>query len=161
MTSWHDVEHEAPALADVVRSRLEAHGLALLATLRADGWPRLSGIEAFFGDGELWLGMMPGSRKAADLRRDPRLALHNATVDKAVTDGDVKITGKALEVTDPTVHDRVRAIVLERTGHEPPPGPMVLFSVDVTELASVRPVVDHLEIRSWRPGQPVRVLDRY
>jgi len=161
MASWNDVEHHAPDLAAFVRSRIEVHGLALLATLRADGWPRLSGIEPFFGDGELWLGMMPGSRKAADLRRDPRLALHNATVDKAVTGGDVKITGNAVEVTDPADHDRARRILEERTGEAPPPGPMTLFAVDVLELAAIRPVVDHLEIQSWRPGEAVRTVDRY
>jgi hypothetical protein len=40
-----------------------------LATLRRDGSPRISGTEVEFTDGQVWLGMMPGSLKALDLRR--------------------------------------------------------------------------------------------
>ena len=73
MTSWDEVEAAAPELAGRARAAFDAHKHKLLATLRRDGSPRISGIEATFADGELWLGMMPGSRKALDLRRDPRL----------------------------------------------------------------------------------------
>ena len=64
-----------------MRARFDAHRHKILGTLRADGSPRLSGIETTFKDGELWLGMMPGSRKVQDLQRDPRLALHSPPVD--------------------------------------------------------------------------------
>src|SRR3954447_26094731 len=94
-SSWNETEEAAPELAAAVRGRFEAHGLGLLATLRRDGSPRISGIEPLFASGELWLGMMPASRKSADLLRDPRLALHSATVDKDVADGDAKIFGRA------------------------------------------------------------------
>src|SRR2546429_100973 len=100
MASWSEVESAAPELAERVRERFEATGLGLLATLRADGSPRISGIEPLFALDELWLGMMHGSRKAADLQRDPRLALHNATEDKQVTNGDARITGRAVEISD-------------------------------------------------------------
>ena len=81
MANWSGVEAAAPELAARVRATMDAHKHKVLATLRRDGSPRVSGIEATFTDGELWLGMMPGSRKAADLRRDPRLALHSTSVD--------------------------------------------------------------------------------
>src|SRR5919205_2769551 len=100
MASWSGVTSAAPELAALVRARFEATGLGLLATLRRDGSPRISGIEPLFTDAELWLGMMPGSRKAADLLRDPRFALHNATVDKQVTHGDAKLSGRAVLVQD-------------------------------------------------------------
>src|SRR5919199_5659869 len=100
MTSWSDVVSAAPELAALVRARFEATGLGLLATLRRDGSPRISGIEPLFALGELWLGMMPGSRKATDLLRDPRFALHSATVDKQVSAGDAKLAGWALAVQD-------------------------------------------------------------
>jgi len=83
MASWTEVAVSAPELAADVRGRFEAHGLALLATVRADGAPRISGIEPLFAGDHLWLGMMEGSRKGADLRREPRFALHSATIDKA------------------------------------------------------------------------------
>ena len=46
-----------------------------------DGAPRISGIEAQFLGGELWFGSMAGARKALDLRRDPRFALHSGSAD--------------------------------------------------------------------------------
>ncbi len=100
MTTWGDFEHEAPELAGRVQARFDDTGLALVATLRADGSPRISGWEPLFADGQLWLGSMPESRKLADVRRDPRLTLHNATADKNVAQGDATISGRAVEVTD-------------------------------------------------------------
>src|ERR687886_1463709 len=100
MPAWKEVAAAAPELAALVRKRFEATGLGLLATLRRDGAPRISGIEPLFTDDELWLGMMPGSRKAADLLRDPRFAFHSATVDKQVTHGDAKLSGRAIAVQD-------------------------------------------------------------
>ena len=98
MASWSEVEAAAPELAARARAALDAHKHKVLATLRRDGSPRLSGIEATIVDGELWLGMMPGSRKAMDLRRDPRLALHSASVDPTDDDpsawpGDASVCG--------------------------------------------------------------------
>src|SRR3954470_15457472 len=103
MSTWNDVEAAEPDLAGRVRARFEATGLALVATVRADGSPRISGWEPLFELGQLWLGSMPGSRKGGGARRgprDPRIALHAATADKDVKDGDAKIAGRAIEVTD-------------------------------------------------------------
>ena len=72
MTAWHDVEGAAPELAASVRALFDAHKHKTIATLRADGAPRISGIEAVFVDGELTFGSMPGARKGADLRRVER-----------------------------------------------------------------------------------------
>ena len=70
MASWNEIESAAPELAARALAAFDAHRHKVLATLRRDGSPRISGIEASFTDGELWLGMMPSSRKALDLRRD-------------------------------------------------------------------------------------------
>ncbi len=96
MTTWDEIAADAPALAAKVRARFEATGLAFIATLRKDGSPRISGIEPLFAAGELWLGMMDDSLKAHDLLRDPRLALHSASEDKQVANGDAKLTGRAV-----------------------------------------------------------------
>jgi hypothetical protein len=104
--------------------------------------------------------MMKDSRKALDLLRDPRLALHNATIDKEVTEGDVKITGRAAAVTDVDIVERVRQGLLARTGYDPGTD-FHLFRVDVTELSSIRPGGDHLIIDSWREGEPPRRVQRY
>src|SRR5579885_2078348 len=101
MTNWHEVEQAEPAFAERVRALFDARRHKTIATLRADGSPRISGIEAAFEDGELVFGSMANSRKGADLRRDPRFALHSATIDPvegaaAEWPGEAKIAGRAI-----------------------------------------------------------------
>ena len=82
----------------------------MLATLRSDGYPRISPMEPRLFEGELWLVGMPHTTKFADLARDPRFSLHTATVDTHVGDGDAKLWG--------TVHDvpgQVTATALGRS----------------------------------------------
>src|SRR6056297_3279450 len=158
MTTWNDVHAAAPGLADHARSRFDAHGLGFLATLRRDGSPRISGIEPFFVDPHLWVGMMPGSRKLADVRRDPRVALHSASVDPHVEHGDVRLSGRLVEVTDESEIRRVMAAFRAERGYGPEdPAPMLWL--DVTEVVAVRPVVDHLRIASWTPAGGHRVVE--
>jgi len=162
MTTWTQLTDDAPELAALARARIEATGLALLATLRKDGSPRISGVEPLFHEDDLWFGMMPDSRKAHDLQRDPRFALHNASEDKQVTDGDVKISGRAVELTDDeAVVASFRRAFAAASGYEPPPGPMHLFRADVTEVVTIRPAGDHLVIQLWQDGKGVRTIDRY
>jgi hypothetical protein len=159
MASWAEIETAAPELAARARAVFDAHKHKVLATLRRDGSPRISGIEADFADGQLWLGMMPGSRKALDLRRDPRLALHSASVDPPEGDpaawaGDAKLSGRAVEVDDPAV--------LERMGAGEQAGEAHLFRVDIAELVHTRvgEPADHLLIELWREGQGLRTMRR-
>ena len=97
VASWDDFRRQAPDLADAVHARLTATLHTVLGTLKADGAPRLTGLEVHFSEGELWLAMMPDSRKADDLRRDPRFSVHSAP-DVSMVDGDAKVGGRALEV---------------------------------------------------------------
>jgi hypothetical protein len=135
-----------------------------LATLRADGSPRISGVEATFGGGELWLGMMPDSRKALDLRRDPRLALHSASLDPRMAEGDAKISGRGHEVSDPSSYESFARASGQATGENPPPpGSFHLFRVDVTEVVLTRvggDHGDHLVIETWRPDRGVQRVER-
>jgi Pyridoxamine 5'-phosphate oxidase len=82
MARWSEVTAAAPELAGKARALFDAHRHKTMATLRKDGSPRISGTEATFADGDLWLGAMHHSLKALDLRRDPRLALHSATAER-------------------------------------------------------------------------------
>lgn len=161
MPPWSAVAAEAPGLASAVRSRFDAMGLGFLATLRRNGFPRLSGIEPLFTDDEVWLGMMDHSRKGADLRHDPRLCLHSASADKNVAEGDAKLTGRAVLVEDADDLARFRAALAAATGHDAPPGPMDLFRVDVTEVSFLRPAGDHLVIEWWAEGAKVQQVKRY
>ena len=101
MTAWRNFEQVEPEFAQRVRALFDAHRHKTIATLRADGSPRISGIEAVFEEGELVFGSMPSARKGADLRRDPRFALHSATVDPVEGSasqwpGEAKISGRAV-----------------------------------------------------------------
>ncbi|MDQ6803894.1 MAG: pyridoxamine 5'-phosphate oxidase family protein [Actinomycetota bacterium] len=117
MTAWHGVEAVEPEFARRVRARFDARRHKTIATVRADGSPRISGIEATFEDGELVFGSMPNARKGADLRRDPRFALHSATVDpvegaEAPWPGEAKISGWAIAtgpITERPNGDQFRA----------------------------------------------------
>jgi hypothetical protein len=121
VAAWRDLEQAEPEFADRVRSLFDAHRHKTIATLRADGSPRISGIEAAFEDGELVFGSMPNARKGADLRRDPRFALHGATVDpvdgsEAQWPGEVKISGRAVVVpaqSEGSAGDRFQAEIAD------------------------------------------------
>lgn len=142
MTSWHDVTVAEPELAAVVRRTFAIRKHATMATIRRDGSPRISGTEVDFADdGWIYLGMMSGARRAAELRRDPRVAVHCPTEDPPDDDpqrwlGDGKITARAEEVAD----------------HR--------FRLDIDSVVLTRVVGDELEITTWRPGGPARVVRR-
>jgi hypothetical protein len=159
MATWEKVTIESGELAERVRARFDRYGLGVLATLRRDGSPRLSGIEPFFGEGELWLGMMPDSRKGRDLQRDPRLELHAASTDKQVAEGDAKVSGRAVEVRDDGVKSHFLAAFAEHTGVTPPT-PFTLFRVDVSGLSFLRPESDHLLIEWWDEGSGLHRVER-
>ncbi len=150
MADWKDVEQAAPGFAARVRALFDAHKHKTMATLRADGSPRLSGIECEFTDGELTFGSMPGARKGADLHRDPRFALHSATVDPPPGDdagwaGDAKIAGRAR-----------------------PAGPVggqqdgELFRADIDEVVvtGLDAEATMLVIETWTPARGLRRIER-
>jgi hypothetical protein len=114
MTTWGDIERTEPEFAQRVRALFDARRHKTIATVRADGSPRISGVEAAVEDGELVFGSMPNARKGADLRRDPRFALHSATIDpvpgsEADWPGEAKISGRAILVADDSASDHFRA----------------------------------------------------
>lgn len=163
MVDWEDVRVSAPRLAAQAQAVFDAHRHKTLATLRADGAPRISGIEAAFGEGALWIGMMPGSRKARDLLRDPRCALHSASVDPDDADpsawtGDAKLSGLAV-----TVHDEAEVgRALRAMGGGDAAGDAHLFRVDVREvvLTRVGDPADHLVIEFWHHERGLRRVER-
>lgn len=164
MIDWNQFRREAPETAAVVERRIAATGLALLATIRTDGFPRVSPLEPLIGEDRIWLGMMPGSTKALDLRRDPRLCLHTATADKDVADGDAKLWGRAVAADDDATRATYAAAFKAATGHdvEAMPGGFELFWIDLTGGSSLVLGDDgqHLRITSWSPGEPERINRR-
>jgi len=163
MTTWQQFEEEAPETEAVFRRRLEKTGMALLATLRRDGFPRISPLEPGLRDGELWLGMMGASTKSLDLQRDPRCCLHSATEDKNVAEGDAKLWGRAVAVTDADERRRFAQDVQEENGHDIEAGSgFDLFRLELTGASALVLGADgeHLRITAWTPGSPERIIER-
>lgn len=152
MTSWGEFAVAEPEFAALARRVLTREVALVLATVRADGAPRVSGIEIVFdGDGaacELAFGSMPGARKGADLRRDPRCALHAAPADQSggdLGDGDVKVAGRAVwsgPLGGPVEGDAFR---------------LELTEVVWTGLNEAR---DRLVVRWWSPHAGMRTVER-
>ncbi len=149
--SWSEFVAAEPEFAYRVHEVFEVRKHKTVATLRRDGAPRISGIETRFEDGQLWVGMMPDSVKAADLRRDPRLALHSPTVDPPQDDpsswaGEAKISGRGIEAP------------ASEAGGEPSDR----FRIELEEvvLTYVGRPADHLVIESWSPGGGLRRRER-
>ena len=109
MATWEDFERSAPELAKAGRQLLYQYGppLGYLATVRPDGGPRVHPFCPIVAEGGLWAYVLRGSPKGADLRRDPRFALH-AFSPKEVDD-EFFVRGRA-EPTDPT--DELKAAVV-------------------------------------------------
>jgi hypothetical protein len=157
MTSFADLEAAEPELAGRVRAAFDAHGHEVLATLRADGSPRVSGIEARFAEGHLWLAGMPRSVTFADLRRDPRMALHSGSDEPAEFSADATVSGRAAEVTDEPTRARFATVAGVPAGQ-----PFELFHVELEQvvLTAVPDDRSALAISSWRPGRGVTRTER-
>jgi len=153
VASWRDVETDAPDLAASARRLFDAHRHKTIATLRKDGSPRISGTETQFRDGELWIGIMFGARKAADLQRDPRFALHSGS-----DDPPEPAAGDASGTPD----DAARAVAAAWAGDAKVAGPSHLFRADIREVAVVRlnAAGDKLVVASWHSGRGVETVER-
>jgi hypothetical protein len=168
MATWIEFRDEAPELAAQAEELLGSVGLMFIATLRSDGSPRISPMEPVL-DGEklvlhgdrLWLGMMPGATKARDLKRDGRFTLHNATVDKMVTKGDVKLWGEATEVTDHDTLTQFAEDIFRSTGYRFEVGKFDAFDVDLLGASAVGVAGDTMTVRTWKPGQGVKVTEKH
>lgn len=147
--NWSAFETAEPEFAAAVRARFGQYKHHVLATLRKDGSPRVTGLEVDFRFGEMWLGMMAGSRKAQDLLRDARFAVQaNPGAGDDMADGDVRVGGRAVEVTD-GMKERF-------TGEVGPPEPYHLFRVEIGEVVWTAIEDGALVVRVWQPGKQVR-----
>jgi hypothetical protein len=150
MAAWKEVERAEPEFAARVHRLFEAGRHKTIATLRADGSPRISGIECEFADGELKFGSMPSARKGTDLRRDPRFALHGPTFHplegkEAEWPGEAKIAGTAVLAGPITAG---------------PDGDMFLADIQEVVVTGLNPEATLLVIESWTPQRGRRVVER-
>jgi hypothetical protein len=127
-----------------VRALFDAGRHKTIATVRADGSPRISGIECEFADGELRFGSMSEARKGADIARDNRVALHGPTFHpvegkESEWPGEAKVAGRALAQPDGEA-----------------------FVVDVAEvvITCLNPEATRLVVESWTPARGLRRVER-
>ena len=140
--AWSEIQRAEPEFAEHVQQLFDAGRHKTIATLRADGSPRISGIECEFVDGQLRFGSMPGSRKGADLERDPRFALHGPTFHPTEGKenewpGEAKVAGR-----------------VTRDGE--------LFVADIAEVVITRlnDEASRLVVESWTPARGLRTVER-
>jgi hypothetical protein len=146
---WQDFAEAAPELAALGREVFDEQHLCILGTLRRDGWPRISPCEVYLVEAQLMLGMMPDSRKALDLRRDPRVTVVNGQAERIPKRGDFKLYGRATEIFDKPTRDRL-ADAQEAAIDWRPTDPFHVFSVDILSAAYISFGEEHTVLR-WSP----------
>ena len=154
---WSEVEAAVPELAAAVRSRFEAHAHHVIATLHADGRPRVSGTNVMFDAGYMWMGSMPDSRRGADLLRDPRCALHSAPLDEELADGsgDARVEALARRLPDDVAIELLR----EAWGDDATiDGDMMELTVRSISLVTVEG--EEMRVLSWSPAKGLRDVRR-
>jgi hypothetical protein len=151
--SWSALEAAASAIAERGKACLDRVGLALLGTLRTDGWPRISPVEPHVADGALLIGVMARSLKARDLARDPRCTVQSAVTDSDSGEPELKLYCRAVEAsgTPPGAW---------WTGRRA--GEARVFDLEIEQAALVEWDVEHGEmtVTSWFPAHDVRTTTR-
>ncbi len=106
MVSWPEFAAAAPDLAGQVRALFEQYGqgLGYLATVRADGGPRVHPVAPVLTEDGMFCFVIP-SPKRRDLERDGRYALHAFPAEDS--DDEAYLAGTAVPVTDPPTVDRL------------------------------------------------------
>jgi hypothetical protein len=122
MATWSELEAARPELMARARELFLIEqpdapgpaGLGYLATIRADGGPRVHPISPAVLDGRLYAYVVGRSLKVRDLRGDPRFALHSWPVpfgEDTFDDEEVAFTGRAIEIGDRALAERVARTV--------------------------------------------------
>lgn len=131
MASWPEFATTAPGLAEAIRALVQQYGpgLGYLATVRADGGPRVHPVAPVITEEGLFCFVVD-SPKRRDLERDGRYALHSFPPEE--TDDEAYVAGRAKLIEDPERVERLAARL--RAGpHED--WRLFEFTVDVAMVA--------------------------
>ena len=154
---WDEFETAYPEIAAMARDRFAKDELVMLGTIRSNGSPRISPCEVDFAAGHLFLGMMWRSKKALDLLRDPRIAVHSVPSDRMNEGGDVKLYGRAIDIAEPELRQAFRDEIKRRIDWAPDEPEFHLFSLDV-EQAGYTVFGDGSHALTWTPAAGLRRL---
>lgn len=155
--SWRELELGAPAIARLGLTRLNCPRVALLGTLRRDASPRISPVEPYIAEGQLLIGAMAWSGKAADLRRDPRYVLHSTVTDPDSGEGELKLSGSAVVAS----HDHHG--VAEAWWSAWPPDKAVVFFLGIEQAVFVEWDTGHgvMKVHRWSQRGGYTLLRRH
>lgn len=128
--SWQELREHEPELAVFGERRFRSR-VAFLATVDADGSPRVHPVTPIVAPQGLMVFMEPTSPKGHDLRRGSRYALHCSVEDDEGGGGEFRVRGTAREITDTAVRDQVA----ERAPYTPS-AEYVLFELLVDDAFS-------------------------
>jgi hypothetical protein len=145
---WSELEVGAPPIARLGTARLAVTRVALLGTVHRDGSPRISPIEPYLVNGCLLVGAMAWSAKAADLRRDPRYALHSAVTGPDSGEGELKLHGRAA-----TASAAVRREAVSAWWAGQPPEAADVFVLGIDQALFVEWDTEHgvMTVHRWSP----------
>ena len=145
---WQDLELDAPEIARLGMDRINAAHIALLGTLRRGGSPRISPIEPYFARGQLLVGAMARSRKAADLLRDPRFVLHSTVTGPDSGEGELKLHGSAVEASED-----LRRATVDAWWSAWAPDKAIVFSLHIEQAAFIEWDIEHglMIVHRWSP----------
>jgi hypothetical protein len=147
MATWAQFARAEPELAAYGWELLrEEQGYAYFASVTAAGAPRVHPVVPFIVDGTLYVAVVAGSPKAADLRRDGRYMLHATVGDN---DTEFAVRGSAIEVidlTDDTLLDRQELNVVDLHAES------ALFSLDIDRVDAAIWDDGPPHRQTWRPG---------
>lgn len=148
--SWRQVRAEAPDLAAYVERRFGAHEHHVMATVRRDGRPRVSGTNVMLTDELAWVGMMTAAGRLHDLRGRPWCAIHSAPLDTELRhgSGDVRLDATVRELP----HGEASALLGERADGG------VAFELLVTTIEVIEVDGEQLMMRRWSPHAGERLI---
>ena len=154
---WDRFAAACPEIADLARERFGKDEVILIGTLRADGSPRISPNEVDFVGPHLMVSMMWRSKKALDLLRDARCAVHSVPLTRMNPGGDVKLYGQVIDVQDPDLRAAYRDEIRRRIDWAPDEPDFHLFSLDVTS-AGYAVFGEGSHALAWDPERGLRRL---
>lgn len=159
MARWAELEAEAPLIAERGRELLERFRFVYIGTLRRDGTPRISAVEARLVLGELIMSMIPGTLKARDLLRDPRLSVNVPLAHPDDPNEGLKLRGRAVLVADPELKDAAADAIEATSGWRPKPD-WDFFAVDLEDAASIAWKGGLMRMIRWTRARGVEEVER-
>jgi hypothetical protein len=165
MLRWADFEADAPALAAEGAKLIDSFHFVLVGTIRRDGTPRISAVETHIVDGNLMQPVIPGTLKARDLQRDPRILLNSPITHPGDLNTEFKLRGRAVEVDDQALREATAEQIETVSGWRPPPT-WHFFTIDIEDAAYISWDGGWMETTRWTPDgglkrtrEPVAVVD--